>query len=215
MISSMHCFQAINREECMMLFSPQIGTDRLELERLCHENIDSRTLYAIETDEKRTVGVYEHIPQSPYSTLKDAQDALDRLETRWEDGEGAQYIVRLESSSDETGEVIGIADLYCEWERRTGYLGFIFYRPFWGRGYAGECAEALLPLAFGRLDLELIALHHQDGNDRSRRAVERIVDRFGGQHDCLLRNWTPIDDYIADEQRYTISCDQYQEATDE
>jgi RimJ/RimL family protein N-acetyltransferase len=197
-----------------MLFSPQLETDRLVLQRFCRGNIDSRHLYALETEEKRTAGVYEHVPQSPYETVKDAYDELDRIETRWEEGEGARYIVRLDSSRDETEEFVGIADLHCEWGRRTGYLGFILHRPFWGRGYASECAETLLALAFDRLDLDLIALQHQDRNDRSRRAVERIVDRFGGQHDCLLRNWTPMDDHIADEHRYTISCEQYLETTD-
>jgi ribosomal-protein-alanine N-acetyltransferase len=198
-----------------MLFSPQLETDRLVLQRFCQENIDARQLYAIEADEKRTAGVYEHIPQSPYATVKDAYDALNRIETRWEEGEGARYIVRLDSSEDETEQFVGIADLHCEWDRRTGYLGFILHRPFWGRGYAGECAETLLGLAFDRLDFDLIALHHQDGNGRSRRAVEKIVDRFGGQYDCLLRNWTTMDGDIADEHRYTISCEQYQRMTDE
>jgi ribosomal-protein-alanine N-acetyltransferase len=197
-----------------MLFSPQLETDRLALQRFCHENIDARQLYTTEADGKRTAGVYEHIPQSPYATVKDAYDALDRIETRWEEGGGARYIICLDPSEDETEEFVGITDLHCEWDRRTGYLGFILHRPFWGRGYAGECAKTLLGLAFDRLDLGLIALHYQDGNDRSRRAVERIVDRFGGQYDCLLRNWTPMDDDIADEHRYTISCEQYQEMTD-
>jgi ribosomal-protein-alanine N-acetyltransferase len=198
-----------------MIFSLQLETDRLVLQRFCRENIGARQLHTIEADEKRTTGVYEHIPQSPYSTVKDAHDTLDRIETRWEEGEGARYIVHQNPSEDETEEFVGIADLHCEWDRRTGYLGFVLYRPFWGRGYAGECAEPLLGLAFDRLDLDLIALHYQDGNDRSRRAVERIVGRFGGQYDCLLRNWTPMNDDIADEHRYTISCEQYQEMTDE
>jgi hypothetical protein len=86
-----------------VLFSPQLETDRLVLQRFCRENIDARHLYALETEEKQTTGVYEHVPQSPYVTIKDAYDALDRIETRWEEGEGARYIVRLDSSEDETG----------------------------------------------------------------------------------------------------------------
>jgi RimJ/RimL family protein N-acetyltransferase len=72
----------------------------------------------------------------------------------------------------------------------------------------------MIDLAFGRLDLEVVAVAHVDGNEKSRRAVETYVDRFGGQHEGLLRNFQATDDgSVVDMHRYTITRDQYDAAT--
>ena len=61
-------------------------------------------------------------------------------------------------------------------------------------------------------DLDLVAIGHEDGNERSKRAVEKFVETVGGQYDGVLRNWTPIGDEIADHHRYTVTREQYQRA---
>ena len=70
---------------------------------------------------------------------------------------------------------------------------------------------ALTELAFNRLDLELVAIGYEEGNERSQRAVEKFIDVVGGQYDGVLRNWTPIGDEIADHHRYTVTQGQYQQ----
>lgn len=80
-------------------------------------------------------------------------------------------------------------------------------------GHADERTAALLGIAFDELDLELVAITHNVDNENARRSIERIVDRFGGQRDGLLRNWPPYRGEIADVYRYTITAEQYREAT--
>jgi hypothetical protein len=54
---------------------------------------------------------------------------------------------------------------------------------------------------------------HQPGNEQSQRAVEKYVEAHGGQYDGLLRNWVVKDDEIRDLRRYTVTREQYEEAT--
>lgn len=71
----------------------------------------------------------------------------------------------------------------------------------------------MIELAFERLDLDLIAIPVQDGNDRSRAAVERYVEGYGGQYDGIIRNSTRRPDgEIIDHHRYTITADGYRES---
>ena len=81
-----------------------------------------------------------------------------------------------------------------------------------GRGYAGERADALVSLAFDRLDLEMVAAGHTDANDPSKKAISKYVDRYGGRYEGVLRNWVVLDDEPRDLHRYTISADEYADA---
>ena len=74
---------------------------------------------------------------------------------------------------------------------------------------------ALLRLAFDRLDLELVAIGYEDGNEKSKRAIEKFVETVGGQYDGVLRNRTPLGDEIADHHRYTVTREQYQQTVHE
>ena len=103
----------------------------------------------------------------------------------------------------------------CEsWDRRTGTLGTWLRKPFWGRGYSGERAAALLELAFGYLDLELVSAGYLSGNENSRRAIEKYVERFGGRYDGILRNWVPMDGAVRDLHRYTVTREQWERNRD-
>lgn len=217
----------------MTVFPDRLETERLALVRY-DDAVDARTVYDHRTANAEA-GVYEHVPQSAFRTLKEARDHVADVAERWDAGEGARYAVypRVDGDAeghddpgdderDASGEdaedgasLAGIADVHCEWDRRTGHPGVVLSREHWGRGYAGECFRALCALAFDRLDLAVVALSHRVGNERSRRAIEKTVERFDGTRDGLLRNWTPTDDGVADERRYTIRRERYRAATGE
>lgn len=193
------------------MFPERIETDRLLLERLCHENVDALELYDCFADGDDLEGVFEYVPQRRYGTVKEARDRIDEAEERWTANEGAEYAVYPKEGEDGAGELAGTTGLRCQWERRTGQLGLILRNPFWGRGYSGERAAALMELAFSRLDLELVTAGYNEGNERSKRAIEKYVDAHGGQYDGVLRNWVPMDDRVDDLHRYTITQEQYRE----
>lgn len=60
-----------------------------------------------------------------------------------------------------------------------------------------------------------MVIDHEDGNERSKRAVGKFVETVGGQYDGVFRNWAPIGDVITDHHRYTVTREQYRRTTSE
>lgn len=191
------------------MFPETIQTESLSLRKFGPEHVDVLELYdRFAAGRPGVEDVFEHVPREPYATVADARERLEKADEAWADDEEANYAVYTPGD-----ELAGYAGLFLEWERRTGRLGVTLHRDHLGHGYAVECAHALTDLAFDRLDLELVAIGHEAGNDRSKRAIEKYVDAAGGQYDGVLRNWTPVDDEVLDHHRYTVRRAQYEAAT--
>jgi len=193
------------------MFPQTVETDRLILRQLSVEHVDAFELYDLFSHRREAVDeVFEYVPQQPYDSVKEAQEWIERAESEWQDREEAQYAVYTAEE-----EFAGYTGLFFQWERRTGRLGVTLGKPYWGNGYAGECARRLTGLAFDQFDLDVVAIGHEEGNERSRRVIEAFVEEVGGQYEGCLRNWTPIGDEIADHHRYTVTKQEYCEATGE
>ncbi|OAQ52522.1 acetyltransferase [Natrinema mahii] len=188
------------------MFPESLETDALVLEQFREERVDVFELYdRFAEGSEGTEDVFEYVPQEPYTSVKAARDPLIEAERSWDEAEAAQYAVY---TADDT--LAGYTGLFPEWDRRMARIGFLLGKQYWGNGYAGECATALIDLALDRLDLEVVAIDHAAGNERSKRAIEKVIDVRGGQYDGVLRNWLPIGDEVADHHRYTITREQYQ-----
>ena len=198
------------------MFPDRIETDRLVLERLCHENLDTHEFYRICSDaggEEDMDEVTRYMPWSPHETVMESKEFIDSAEKQWTDGEAASYVIRPRDGKNE-GAFAGVGALSIDWDRRTGNLGIWLRKRFWGRGYSGERAGALMDLAFDRLDLEVVSVSHHADNDGSRRAIEKYIDAHGGRCEGLLRNWLPYEKEVADEYRYTVTQEEYRAATE-
>lgn len=194
----------------MDLFPPRFETDRLRYERL-DAAMDAFALYAYTgTDEYERLT--EHISKDRHHHPKDALDYLQESAEKWGDGDRANYAIFPKEGEDGAGSFAGVASLIPLWDRRTARLGVWLLEDYHGRGYSGERADALIWLAFERLDLELVAAGHTDENEPSRKAIERYVERWGGRYEGLLRNWVVLDDEPRDLHRYSISRDEYDAA---
>ena len=197
-----------------MLFPETMTTDRLRLERLCHETVDVFEYHGLCSRQEPAIEeVTEYLPWESHETVKETQDYIDELESEWKAGTRAEYVIRAKEGAPGAGETVGAGGLLVDWETRTGRPAIWLRKAFWGNGYSGERAEAMLELAFDRLGLELVAVPVEDGNDRSRRAVETYVEAHGGDYDGLVRNATVRPDgRIIDHHRYTVTEAQYREA---
>jgi ribosomal-protein-alanine N-acetyltransferase len=196
------------------LFPTRIETDRLLLERLCHDNVDLQEYYRICSSDEAIDEITEYVTWSPHETLKETKEYIDTVEAEWNDGDGASYLIQTIEPS-ETGEIVGAAGLSIDWDRRAGTLGTWLRKAYWGRGYSGERAAALIDLAFEQLDLEIIEVSHHPANDKSQRAIEKYIEAHGGQRDGVLRNGLVYQDgTIVDIVHYSITRDEYQEAVD-
>jgi [ribosomal protein S5]-alanine N-acetyltransferase len=192
------------------MFPERIETKRLVLERMCLENVDIFEYYRLCSHREAIEEETEYLSWEPHATPKETFDFVTDSEEAWEAGEIAGYVIRPKESEDGAGEFAGNTGLKVDWERRTGNLGIWLRKRFWGRDYSSERATALMELAFDRLDLELVAVTHEAGNEQSRRAIEKYVEAHGGQYDALIRNaGTRPDGTTFDSHRYTISREQW------
>lgn len=195
----------VGTERPGVMFPEHLETERLTLSQFCREHVETDALYELfAADTDGVTAVFEYVPQTPFRTIKDAHDMIERAESSWEDSEMVMYAVHL---SDK--ELAGYATLSLEWERRTGTIGIILAPSYWGYEYAVECADALTGLAFEALALELVAIGYEEGNEKSERMVEKYIETYGGQYDGLFRDWTPVDDAVLDHHRYTVTQEQY------
>jgi ribosomal-protein-alanine N-acetyltransferase len=199
------------------MFPETIETDRLRLERLCRENVPPRELYQYAAEGTDNVEeIAEHVTWNPHKHLKETREFIVEMEETWDEGEGVTYVIRPREGEDGAGEFAGTCGLGIEWPRRSAELGIWLRKPFWGRGYSGERAAALLELAFERLDLEIVTVTHHPDNDQSRRAIEKYVDRFNGRREGELRNFIPFaDGSVHDAVRYSIAQEEYREAVED
>lgn len=195
------------------MFPEVIETDRLRLERLSTDRVDPRELYDARSHRNPAVDEEtEHLPWDPLDTLRDAEARVLDFEERWEERERAEWAVRPRDGEEGAGELAGTAGLILEWEKELALLAVWLRKPFWGRRYSGERADALLETAFDRLDLGMVAVPLHADNDRSRRAVERYVERHGGRYEGLLRHHAGRYDEPVDHRRFSVSREEWREA---
>ncbi|PSQ51045.1 GNAT family N-acetyltransferase [Halobacteriales archaeon SW_6_65_15] len=184
------------------MFPDRIETERLVLEPFTTENVDLLAYYRhVSRDNPNIEEITEHLSWDPHETPKESLEFLKSQEEARAEGE------------DGAGEFAGMAGLHPDWDRRTATLGTWLRKPFWGRGYSGERAAALMEVAFERLGLEVVTVTHEVGNEKSRRAIRKYVGAHGGQHEGLLRNGAPGSDGPVDLHRYTVTREQWSEAT--
>ncbi|WP_423744729.1 GNAT family N-acetyltransferase (plasmid) [Haladaptatus sp. SPP-AMP-3] len=194
------------------LFLATIESERLRYVPL-HESVDVLDLYEYHRSGEMDT-VMRPLGETPHATPKETMDELTEVRDAWESGERATYAMR--SNADD--EFVGVAELWLEWDKRKTSFGIWVREPCWGRGYSAERAGTMLYVAFELLDLELVSVGHEPENERSKRAIEKYVDAYGGQYDGILRNWLPPGDSGGprDLRTYTISQTQWREnATDE
>ena len=199
----------------MSMFPETIETDRLRLRRLGPGTVDPLALYEhASRDAPHIEEITRYLSWGPHASPKETHEFLCDARQAWDERESAQFVVRPRGGEDGAGEIAGCAALVPDWDRRLATLGVWFRKRFWGRGYSGERAAALLELAFEDLDLDVVAVTHHVENDNSRRAIERYVERFGGHREGTIRNGHRYEEPV-DVVRYSISQAEYRDAVAE
>jgi len=193
------------------LFPERIETDRLELSAITTESVDVLEYYRIlsgragdpmsEITEYLAWDSHEH----PNETLTFVESAAQRRR----DDRGTEYVIRPKAREDGAGEIAGAAGIGVDWDRRVANFGAWLRKRYWGRGYSGERAAAFVELAFEHLDLELVTVDHEVGNEKSRRAITKYVQAHGGREDGQFRNYHSFEGEGIDAVRYSIGREEY------
>lgn len=204
---------AASRDES--LFPEVIETERLRLEAKHADSVDLRQVYEICADDDGIEAVTRWLPWEPHETIRETEQFLDGGAENWADGQSADYVVRPREGESGAGEIAGFGGLYCDWERDRSALGLWLRRRFWGRGYSGERAAALVELAFDRLELGVVQVGHVRRNEKSESAISEYVERLGGRREGVERNSiTFADGTVHSEASFTITRADWLDATD-
>ncbi|ELZ96780.1 acetyltransferase, ribosomal protein N-acetylase [Haloferax mucosum ATCC BAA-1512] len=198
------------------MFPDEIVTPRLRFRAMSREVVDPIASYDYfaasrsDTIEEET----EYVSWNPHQTPNESFDFLKQAEKGHKTGENAIYAIFPRDGEDGAGEFAGTTGFNPEWNKRRAVFGMWLRKKFWGRGYSGERAAALFAAVFDVFDLEVASVQVEPENDKSIRAIEKYIDRFGGQHDGLFRNaicnanGTPRDVHT-----YSVTREQWLDAT--
>jgi RimJ/RimL family protein N-acetyltransferase len=161
-----------------------LETPRLVLRR--PTRVDAARLAELADD----AGVAENLSTLPHPyTLDDAIAYIDNTEVS-----ATRINLGVYVKGEADGFIGTVSLMPRDGERFV--VGYWIGRPFWGRGYATEAAQATVDLAFGRLGVDAIAATARVTNGTSRRVLEKCGFQFAGQGmgpSLFHRGMVPID----------------------
>ena len=98
-----------------MLFSEEMETERLHLRQLCHKTVDVFEYYELCSHQESGIEeVTEYLPWDPHETVKETEDYLSELESKWEDGTRAEYVIQPKEGEPGAGEIVGSGGLIID-----------------------------------------------------------------------------------------------------
>jgi RimJ/RimL family protein N-acetyltransferase len=206
------------------LFPTVVRTERLRFERFrpaLFDGLDTDRLYHYYANEDGIEDATAMMTWEPHAHHKETVDSLEMLSGA---DDGAVYAVfpraelddwqdpdGVDASALDADAFAGTAGIHPDWDRRLAGFGMWLRKPYWGRGYSGERADAFVPLVFERLDLDAIAVETYPANEQSRAAIEKYVDRWSGGFQGTFRAFKTVDG-PQDVRRYTIDRADYDAA---
>lgn len=196
------------------LFPDAVVTDRLRLERVDVDDAGALDLYEHwQADAPNIDETTEYVSWEPYAHPHGVAETLGRATERADDREGAMFLIRPRDGEKGAGEFAGTAGLFVDWDCQMAVLGTWLRKQFWGRGYSGERADAMLKLAFDRLDLELVRVSHLPANENSERAITKYVERHGGRREGQFRNRVSFENgSVHDTVEYSVRHEEWADA---
>jgi RimJ/RimL family protein N-acetyltransferase len=127
------------------------------------------------------------------------QDAIDFIVSTNSDP-SLERCARFAVTLRDSGDYCGGAGLRIEHWQQQAELGFWLGVPYWGKGYATECAQAVVKFGFDTLKLHRIFASHFAHN----LASGRVLRKIGMQYEGCLRGQVFKWDKFYDSELYAI-----------
>ncbi len=145
---------------------------------------------------QRLVGEWEvarrtlNIPH-PYNDGM-AEAWINEQPSRFKQGEGVSLaVIRKDDAT-----LIGGIGLRIEQQHGNGTLGYWVGKPYWGRGYGTEAAQAVLVYGFEVLKLHRISADHFGTNPASGRVMQKIGMTYEGTLRQKYKRWDKFEDSV-------------------
>lgn len=146
---------------------------------------DNLTFYPIfEIDFSRVSDLFmstkestlQYYSEPAYSNPKKIAEYVSKRRLQWMRNERFSYVIEY------NGQLIGKTYLGVVDSMSSYVWGLWLQEEYWGNGFSGERADALLHVVFGRLNASVLTVGTHIENQRSRQAIEKYIDRYGGSY---------------------------------
>ena len=163
----------MNHEELTRIFRdpPVIDTPRLTLRRMLKR--DSADMYEYASDPE----VSAYLLWQPHESEAFTRRYLSYLQSRYRAGDFHDWAVVLRDEDKMIG-TCGFTSFRLD--SNSVEIGYVLNRRYWGQGIAPEAVRAILRFGFIELRLHRIEAHYMEGNDRSRRVMEKVGMTYEG-----------------------------------
>ena len=181
----------MNRHFIYNIFSriPILETERLILRRMKVEDAGDMYEYACQPE------VTKYLTWSPHTSRDYTRDYLTYVQKQYEEGEYYDWALIYK----EEMKMIGTCGFTSfDDENNAGEIGYVLNPDYWGKGLAAEAVREVLKFGFQRLNLHRIEAKHIEGNNQSRRVMEKCGMSYEGTHRSSM--------YIKGEYRTICIC---------
>lgn len=163
----------MNHDELTRIFRdpPEIGTTRLILRRMLKR--DSADMFEYAKDP----AVSKFLLWNPHESEAYTRRYLTYLQSRYRAGDFYDWAVVWKDADKMIG-TCGFTSINLE--ANSAEVGYVLNRQYWGFGIAAEAVRAVLRFGFSELHLHRIEAHYMEGNERSRRVMEKLGMRYEG-----------------------------------
>lgn len=155
------------------LFShiPTLETDRLILRGMRVSDTEDMFEYA------RCPSVTQYLTWNPHTDPAETREYLTYVGQRYRTGDFYDWAVVDRESGHMIG-TCGFTSFNCPHD--TAEIGYVLNPAYQGKGLATEAVRRVLDFGFDELGLHRIEAHFMEGNDASRRLMERVGMTFEG-----------------------------------
>ncbi|MBQ7384857.1 MAG: GNAT family N-acetyltransferase [Clostridia bacterium] len=163
----------MKREKLIKVFSdiPTLKTERLTLRAMRRDDATDMFEYASQD------GVTEFLLWSSHKSRAYTEEYLKYVESRYAVGDFYDWALICNQSGKMIG-TCGFASI--DTVNNVGEIGYVLNPAYHGRGIAAEAAKEVMRFGFETLELHRIEARFMEGNDASRRVMEKLGMSFEG-----------------------------------
>lgn len=163
----------MKKEKIYRTFShlPELTTERLTLRKLLVTDTSDMYEYASRPD------VTTYLTWQPHPDRAYTREYLQYIGGRYAAGMFYDWAMVYEPDCKMVG-TCGFTAFHCSAD--SAEVGYVLNPEYWGRGIASEALTRVLNFGFEELGLHRIEARFMEGNDRSRRVMEKCGMTFEG-----------------------------------
>lgn len=150
---------------------PVITSERLVLRKMRVDDYEDMYDYSKRDD------VTKYLLWSPHPNKNHTKKYLEYIKTRYDEGEFYDWAVELKSEKHMIG-TCGFTSF--DFSNNSAEVGYVINPVYHGNGYAPEALLEVMAFGFLVLKLHRIEARYMDGNDASRRVMDKLGMRYEG-----------------------------------